>query len=129
MDYQFRTIIIPAQTAPAARALAAALDAAGVGMWTTPLSPTGQLPATHFISSGMLGTTFVDLLPLNDPELPQSPGMPEFVATMASQVGIDITEEQVTALFTVADSTCQDPHQAMARLGLQIISETTGENE
>lgn len=128
MEYQFRTIIIPAQSAPAARALAAALDAAGVGMWSTSLSPTGQLPATHFISSGMLGTAFVDLLPFNDPELPQSPGIPEFIATMAAQVGIDITLEQVTALFAAADSTCQEPHQAMARLGLHLISETTGEN-
>jgi len=125
MAYQFRTIIIPAATAPAARALAAALDPAGIGMWTTGLSPTGAAPATHFISTGMLGTAFVDLLPLQDAETGEtpSPGMPEYVAAAAAQAGIDVTPEQVAALFAAADVTTQDPHAAMARLGLQMVTE------
>ena len=125
MDYKFRTIIIPAATAPAARALAAALDPAGVGMWTTGLSPTGAAPATHSISTGMLGTTFVGLLPLQDPETGEalSPGQPEYVAAAAAQAGIDVTAEQVAALFAAADVTMQEPHAAMARLGLQMVTE------
>jgi hypothetical protein len=125
MDYQFRTIVIPAATAPAARALAAALDPAGVGMWSTALSPTGAAPATHYISTGMLGTAFVDLLPMNDSEMIQMlfPGQPEFVAAAAAQAGLDVTVEQVIHLFITADVTMQDPHAAMARMGLRMVTE------
>jgi hypothetical protein len=125
MEYQFRTIIIPAATAPAARALAAALDPAGVGMWTTGLSPTGAAPATHFISTGMLGTAFVDLLPMNDSEMIQMlfPGQPEFVAAAAAQAGLDVTVEQVIDLFISADVTMQEPYAAMDRMGLKMVTE------
>jgi len=125
MAYQFRTLIIPAATAPAARALAAALDPAGVGMWSTGLSPTGAAPATHYISTGMLGTAFVDLLPLQDPDTGEtlSPGQPEYVAAAAAHAGIDVTPEQVAALYAAADVTTQEPHAAMARLGLQMVTE------
>jgi len=125
MEYQFRTIIIPAATAPAARALAAALDPAGVGMWTTGLSPTGAAPATHFISTGMVGTAFVDLLPMNDSEMIQMlfPGQPEFVAAAAAQAGLDVTVEQVIDLFISADVTMQEPYAAMDRMGLKMVTE------
>jgi hypothetical protein len=127
MEYQFRTIIIPAATAPAARALAAALDPAGIGMWITGLSPTGAAPATHFISTGMLGTAFVDLLPLQDPETGEtlSPGQPDYVAEAAAQAGVKRSKKQVKALFSAADVTTQEPHAAMARLDLKMVTEDT----
>jgi hypothetical protein len=49
----FQTIIVTAAEAPAARAKAAETSG-GEGMFTTALSPTGLLPATHYISSGFM---------------------------------------------------------------------------
>lgn len=122
MGYTFRTLIIPAATAPVARALAAALDPSGFGMWTTGLSATGQEPATHFISTGMIGDEFAALLPLQADGVTVSPGMPDYVASAAEQAGIPVTAAQVAGLYALADVTEQDPHAAMARLGLQLVT-------
>jgi hypothetical protein len=48
-----RTLIVTAANVPLARALASGLSSGGVGMFTAGLSPTGTLPATHYISSGL----------------------------------------------------------------------------
>lgn len=49
----FRTLIVPADQAPLARLIAETLDPVNCqGMFTTGLSPTGDEPATHYISSG-----------------------------------------------------------------------------
>ena len=121
MSYTFRTLIIPSATAPSARVLAAALDAGGVGMWTTGLSATGQEPATHYISTGMIGDEFAALLPLQADGVLVSPGQPAYVASAAAQAGIPVTPEQVAGLYALVDVTEQDPHAAMVRLGIQQI--------
>ena len=59
----FRTLVIAAQDATNARAIAAAFGPGGVGMWTTPLSADGQEPTTHYISSGYIPEEFVSLAP------------------------------------------------------------------
>jgi len=65
-----RTIIVPAAFQQLAQALceAAAEGAAGKGMFTTALSATGALPATHYISSGYIFDDFAALLPLTTVE-------------------------------------------------------------
>lgn len=55
-------MIVPASLAPLARALAAGLSDRGVGMFEVGLSATGDAPATHFISVGMIDAQIRDLL-------------------------------------------------------------------
>lgn len=59
----FRTLIIAASDADASRAIAAAFGPGGSGMWNTPLSASGNEPATHYISSGYIPAEFVSLSP------------------------------------------------------------------
>lgn len=49
----FRTYLCPIAAVPAAQDAASQYDG-GAGMFTTPCSPTGALPATHSISSGFV---------------------------------------------------------------------------
>lgn len=48
----FATMIVPAVNASLARSIASEFTDGSSLMWTTPLSATGQEPATHFVSSG-----------------------------------------------------------------------------
>ncbi len=96
----------------------------GSGMFTTPLSPTGQEPATHYISAGAVEEPFAQLLPLTefpaDAEPVIYPGQPDLVTQMATAQGTDITLEQVQALLNASDVSEQEAFTALARLGLQI---------
>ena len=85
----FATMIVLAANASLARSTASEFTDGSSLMWTTPLSATGQEPATHFVSSGYA------------PE--------ELVAG-------------VTEGIPSADVSDEPPFDAMARLGLQIIS-------
>lgn len=62
-DYIVRTMIVAAEDVALARSLAEGLagDPAR-GMWLTELSPTGTLPATHYVSSGPIYAEFSALL-------------------------------------------------------------------
>lgn len=57
----FATIIVTAQKATEARALAAT-SPGGEGMLTAALSATGTEPATHYISSGYADSALIDSL-------------------------------------------------------------------
>lgn len=85
----FATMIVPAANASLARSIASEFTDGSSLMWTTPLSATGQEPATHFVSSGYAPEELV--------------------------VG-------VTEGIPSADVSGEAPFNAMARLGLQIIS-------
>jgi len=61
----FATIIVPASKAQAARDAAAQIPG-GAGMFTAGLSASGNLPATHFISSGWIPSEIVDVLGMCD---------------------------------------------------------------
>jgi hypothetical protein len=60
-DEIFRTIVVSADEQAEAQAIAAEYPG-GAGMFTTACSPTGDLPATDYISSGMLSVEIVDAL-------------------------------------------------------------------
>ena len=63
MPWTHRTIIVPgAVVIPARLACEALAGAGGSGMYSVPLSPSGDLPATHWISSGLIEQEFADLL-------------------------------------------------------------------
>ena len=126
-----RTIIVPAPLAEAARAACAGLAGpGGSGMFTTPLSSTGEAPPTHFISSGLIEAPFADLLPLTtvtygeDGTLSTStrPGNVALTVQLAAEAGFPITEAEVSALLSAVDVSEQSAQDALARLGLQIIS-------
>lgn len=57
-------MIVAAQDADFVRSLAAGIaqDADTDGMWRTALSPTGALPATHFVSAGLIRQSFADIV-------------------------------------------------------------------
>ena len=101
-------------------------------MYTTPLSATGQEPATHWISAGLISEDFAELLPLTtypeDAEPITAPGNAEAVAMLANEAGYTTTAEQVQALFDASDVTEQEAHEAMARLGLQMVQPTEPTN-
>ena len=138
-SWTHRTIIVPAAFQQLAQGLcaAAAEGDAGAGMFTTGLSATGALPATHYISSGFMSTEFGDLLPLTtfDEEgapttrpgdldvITTQPGNVAVVETMAAQAGITLPAGTIAALFSAIDVSEQGPFDAMARCGLKLVQE------
>lgn len=122
----FRTLIVRAADAPLARGIAAGFGPGGVGMWTTPLSTTGSNPATHYISSGLIPADFASLSPCDVWEdgvkVSSYAGDAATVFAYASQAGLQVTLEQIIAVFSNSDVSTQQPFDAMARLGLKIIN-------
>ena len=125
-----RTIIVPASIAEPARAVCAGLAGpGGSGMFTTPLSPTGEAPPTHYISSGLIEQSFADLLPLTDvaygedgtPSTSIRPGNVALTVQLAAAAGLPITEAEVSAMLAAVDVSEQSAEDALVRLGLQII--------
>ena len=132
-NWAHRTIIAPAAFQQLAQALceAAAEGAAGEGMFTTALSATGALPATHYISSGYIFDDFAALLPLTTVEPSTDDGDPDmvterpcnvaFVEGLAAQAGITLPAGTVAGLFDALDVSEQGPFEAVARLGLVMV--------
>ena len=127
-----RTIIVPASIAEPARAACAGLAGpGGSGMFTTPLSSTGEAPPTHYISSGLIEEPFADLLPLTavtygeDGTLSTStrPGNVALTVQLATDAGLLITEAEVSALLSAVDVSEQSAEDALTRLGLKITTE------
>ena len=126
-----RTIIVPASIAEPARAACAGLAGpGGSGMFTTPLSPTGEAPPTHFISSGLIEAPFADLLPLTTvsyaedgtPSVEIRPGNDALTAQLAADASLPFTEEEISMLFSAVDVSEQPAEDAFVRLGLQMIA-------
>lgn len=110
--WTFKTMIINASIAEQARALAEQLSSSAKGMWTTPLSATGIYPATHYISTGMIGVEFASMLE-------SAQGLVEG----AFQLGITIDLATAEYLLNNADISDEEPFVAMEQLGLQMINE------
>ena len=129
--YTNLTIILPAAAQALAQGLCvAAAGEAGAGMFTTGLSATGEAPATHFISSGAVETKFADILPLSTittadevETITRSAGDVDAVIQLAKDAGQTVDAKTIGGLFAALDVSEQNPFEAMARLGLQIIAE------
>jgi len=124
--WTYRCLIVTDAHVQFAREMCAAVAGpAGAGMWTTPLSPSGAEPATHWISAGLISEDFAALLPLttfDEAGQPSTtPGNAALVAQLATANGMQTTAEQVRALFDVADVTEQDAQIVMDRLGLAMV--------
>lgn len=120
-----RTVIIPAAYIAKARIMGAELTPAGAGMYLSGLSASGALPATHYVSSGMIRTEFAVLL--TDP-------VALFAAAQAGAAvqGIAMTSTQTDANNLVANAIVHDgtyngnpetPHELFARLNLYLLTE------
>ena len=135
---KFRTLIVEAPDAPEARRIAQGIDPLNYSyMWRTPLSVTGDEPATHYISTGYVSDAFAVMAPCTewqwqqDPADPQAPGQwvqtsyypgrPDIVVERCAEVDVEVTEQEVEALFSRADSSEQEPFVAMSRLGVQMV--------
>lgn len=105
-SWAFRTMIVPAALAPTCRALAAS-SPSGAGMWTTGLSASGNAPATHFVSSGLIWQQFADML--------ASP------SALAAGAGIPLAQAQ--SILSACDVSQEPGLTAVARLGLKLVTE------
>ena len=107
MPWTHRTIIVPDPVVEPARLACEALaGAGGSGMFTVPLSPSGELPATHWISSGLIEQEFADLL-----------ANPDALTAVATAAGLD--PAPLVAIVAAADISDEPADAALARLGLQ----------
>lgn len=107
----FKTLIVQANQVELAREVGASFGAGGDGMFLTPLSATGNYPATHYISTGMIGVEFASML-----ETAQG------LVDGAAQLGVIIDLATAEYLLSNADISDEEPFVAMARLGLQIVN-------
>ena len=132
----FRTLVVTSDEAPLARAICSTLDPVNYSNeFKTPLSPTGDEPATHYISSGGISEGFAALVPYSvwqwqTPDLDESgqwvevehrPGHPEKTSEMCIEAGLDVSTAAVEFLYATSDVTSQDPWTALSRLGLQLV--------
>lgn len=134
MSWQFRTLIVPAADAPLARQVAATLSPQnGQGMWLTGLSATGNAPATHYVSTGLISPEFAGLVPEQVWEQTENgdwvqtdsvPGDPVLCCQMCQEAGLAVTQAQINALYARSDVTQQEPFLAFYRLGLKIAAQT-----
>lgn len=115
MTWVSRTIIVPDAAVAAARAACEALaGAGGSGMYTVPLSPTGEAPATHWASSGLIEQDFADLL-----------ANPDGLSAVATAAGLDPAPlVAIVAASDISDLAVEPWEGALERLGLQLIHDT-----
>lgn len=127
----YRTLIIPAADAAMSRAIAEMFGPGGVGMWITPLSASGQEPATHYISSGLIPAEFAGLSPCatwsqseqgNWVQTAYDAGDADAVYGYCQQASMPYTLAEIEGVFSRSDVSAQEPFVAMDRLGLKIIS-------
>lgn len=130
----FRTLLVTASDAPTARQIAETLaPVGGSRMWLAGLSPTGKPPATHYVSTGLIGPDFAAMVPCtfwaNEDgvwtETGSEPGNAALVAMACgmAEPPLVITEAEVQAIMDASDISDQEPFTAYSRLGLQLISE------
>ena len=129
MAYIFRTLIVTAAGEPLARTIAAAFGG-GPDMWTTPLSTSGNDPATHYISTGYIPPEFAYMVPFQVWEqdvdgvwtlISSEPGDPVAVYNACVEAEIPCTQADIDAIYATADVTEQEPFVALGRLGLVIV--------
>lgn len=128
MLYVHRAMLVPATIVEQVRALADSFGPAASGMWLTGLSPTGAEPATHFISSGLIGDDFAAIMPFShfddsDPAVwvtdPYDPAA--FVALCELNGITPPPVEVITQIMSMVDVSEQEPFAAMDRLGLVMV--------
>lgn len=123
MSYINVTMILPADLAPLARSLAAHLAGPpGDGMWIVGLSPNGQEPSTHYVSSGPVGAQFGPML--------TDPAALHAAVTAATDTGMEVPQgvgvtladcEALIASSIVVDLEDETPRDTFSRVGLALV--------
>ena len=122
MNWQHRTLIIPIALAESARVACMACAGSGAeSMFTRKLSATGEEPATHACSSGLIAGEFADLLPIYGVR----EGDAASLAVLVTAGGVELTEQQVADLLAVCHIVDDggNPYETLAGLGLSPIEE------
>lgn len=112
MKYVHRTIIVLAENVELARKLAMHLEPySALDMFCCPLSETGNHPASHYASSGMIGECFQNIFENAN------------ALFYASNSGSDsiVSHEQCEKLLNSSDVSEDQPFDAFNRLGLVIL--------
>ena len=128
-----RTLVVTAADAPLARQIAETLSPAGVNMWLVGLSADGQEPATHYVSTGLIGEGFAAMVPCtfwaqdedgNWVETGSEPGNAAMVVLACASMDppLALTEKQVQGMMDRADISDQEPFVAFSRMGLKLIT-------
>lgn len=79
-------------------------------MFTTPLSPTGTEPATHYVSSGLLDVEFAALL-----------DSPEAMLAGLTALGVPVDLATCGAILGASDVSSESGQEAMERMGLRMV--------
>lgn len=130
MSDSFRTLIVPTAQVELARAIAAAFGPGGVGMFRAPLSPTGEEPATHYVSTGYIDADVAHLVPCQTWQQDEDgawvmtgaePGDADALKAWLDEQGVPVSMTDILALYAAADVTDQNPFVAFGRIGVQIV--------
>lgn len=106
-------MIVLADDAPLARALASELAGEpGSNMWAIALSPTGQLPTTHYISTGLIQQEFAAMM-----------ADANAIYAACQQIGSATTLADIQALLASSDITGADSFVRLTELGLQMVQD------
>ena len=109
MAWVHRTIVVPAAFVEPARAACA--GPGGDGMFTTGLSETGELPATHFVSYGLIEEEFAIMLENTD-----------VLSSVATSFGINPEPLIMVVLASdITDPEIESIDAVFSRKGLKII--------
>ena len=106
IDVTYRCVIVPDALRDTCRMMVVSI--AGMthaNMWSTPLSPTGQLPATHWINSGPMRTSLTTLL--------------DDANALSQATKIPLSQAQY--ILSICDISSQPPDIAIQRTNLQYI--------
>jgi hypothetical protein len=128
----FRTLIVAASDATFVREIAATLGPdTSQGMFTTPLAPTADGAATHYVSSGWIGEAWALLAPCTTwawqddawVAVAHYDGRPDLIVQQCAALGLTVDEAQLAAAFARSDVSAQDPWTAFARLGVTLVQD------
>lgn len=118
--YAYLTMTVPAELQAQCNALSfSAAGEAGKDVWTTPLSPTGKAPATHYIASGAVGEDMAALL-TDTNKLADATGLP-FAEAHALLSAVDIIPIGQNTAPEGAQPNAETLDQTLDRLGLMFV--------
>lgn len=118
MNWIFRTIIIPADIVDHVRNLGECLHPAAAGMFNTPLSPTGQFPATHYISSGLIEDVWI--APLSDSAILYGAAQQ---GALSQGLTLNASFDDAVRMIAEGDISEESADVAMLRIGLTMCVE------
>lgn len=126
INWTHRCLIVPNAYVALARGLASGIAGASAqGMWSVPLSPTGSLPATHWVSAGLMDENFANLLPLTtydaEGNATTTPGQPGLIVELAAAQGQTVPLAAVEAMLAACQITLDDGQAGIARAGLKMV--------